>query len=147
MTWARDRVEIKYSTINCGLFNFLIYKIFVLSLVLKPKQNNLHIPTFLPLVANNLCLMHISTPNSKSSIRIRAEARCAEKCRNPIITLFFRDTFVGTKVIAATKRKKAPVEDTYECSSKWMKASFIVLKKLFRWSENVSSRKMWSSLH
>lgn len=70
-----------------------------------------------PEVANNLCLIHVSTPNSKSSIRINAATRCVEKWRKPIITFLFRETFEGTKVMAATNRKKAPAEDTYECPS------------------------------
>lgn len=84
-----------------------------------------------PEVANNLCLIQVSIPNSMSSIRINAEDRCAETWRTPIITFLFRDTFEGTKMIAATNRKKAPTDDTYECPSIYMKAPHTVPKKLF----------------
>lgn len=70
-----------------------------------------------PEVANNLCLMQVSIPNSMSNIRIKAEDRCAETWRTPIITFLFLDTFEGTKMIAATNRERAPTEDTYECPS------------------------------
>lgn len=58
--------------------------------------------------------MHVSMPNSRSSISIKAADRCAETWRMPIIAFLFRETFDGTKVTAVTKRKKAPAEDTYE---------------------------------
>lgn len=87
--------------------------------------------TFSPEVASNLCLIHVSTPNSKSNMRIKEAAKCAETWRIPIITLLFRETFEGTNVIVVTNNNTAPAKDTYEPPIIEINAFHTVPKKLF----------------
>lgn len=65
-----------------------------------------------PEVANSLCLIHVSTPTSKSIMRTIAAAKCEETWRNPIMALRFRETLDGTNAIAAANNNKAPTKDT-----------------------------------
>ena len=100
-----------------------------------------------PEFARSLCWIQISMPSSNSNIRIKAAIRCAETWRIPINSRFLRDIFEGTNIIAVISNIRTPVKDTYDCSVTYTKAFQTVPKKLPRWPENESARKIWPSLH
>lgn len=76
--------------------------------------------------------MQVSTPSSINNIRIKAAAKWAETWRTPITTFFFLEILEGTNEIAAINSKIAPVEDTYDWPSMYIKTSHTVLMKLLK---------------